>query len=79
MRRNVRADARPHVFPNNSGNLAILLAIRRASSVLRVAFPVFVRDYLRRSGPRVQIAKAAITTDPAAAKTLNAIISYHCE
>ena len=30
-------------------------------SVLRVAFPVFVRNYLRWSRPRVQIAKAAIT------------------
>jgi hypothetical protein len=30
-------------------------------SVSRVSFLIFVRDYLRRSGPRVQIAKAAIT------------------
>jgi hypothetical protein len=29
--------------------------------VLRVAFRVSVGDYLRRSRPRVQIAKAAIT------------------
>src|SRR6516162_2553468 len=29
-------------------------------SVLRVALPVFVRDYLRWSGPRVQITKATI-------------------
>jgi hypothetical protein len=30
-------------------------------SVSRVSFLIFVRDYLRRSRPRVQIAKAAIT------------------
>jgi hypothetical protein len=32
-------------------------------SVLRVAFPVFVRDYLRRSRPRVQVTKASVTTN----------------
>jgi hypothetical protein len=32
-------------------------------SVSRVAFLVFVGNYLRRSRPRVQIAKAAITGD----------------
>jgi len=51
----------------SSGSLAMLLAIRRALaahlSVLRVAFPVFVRDYLGRSGPRVQVAKASVATN----------------
>ena len=32
-------------------------------SVSRVAVLIFVRDYLRRSRPRVQIAKAAITSE----------------
>ena len=50
--------------PNRPIREADIRIVRRNPahwSVLRVAFPVFVRDYLRRSGPRVQIAKAAIT------------------
>jgi hypothetical protein len=46
---------------NISGSLAIFAAIRRASSVSGGAFLVFIRNYLRWSRRRVQIAKAAIT------------------
>jgi hypothetical protein len=48
-------------LPKKLRQLDMLAAILRACQLLRVAFRVFVGDYLRWSRPRVQIAKAAIT------------------